>query len=109
MENVILDEEHIIIGNDLGTNICINNKDEIVAIDQEGEYPIRFINKNLEALLEFIVTYLSYEDIMNDADDDINQTIQEIREKFDMIDAQALSSEDNWWSIILEQAETGLM
>ena len=109
MENIILDEEHIIIGNDLGTNICINNKDEIVAIDKEGKYPKRFINKNLEAFLEFIVIYLSYEYIMKDTNDDIDQTIQEIREKFDMIDAQALNSEENWWSLILEQVELGLM
>lgn len=109
IENIILDEENIIIGDDLGTYICVNSKDEIVTIDPKGEYPKRFINKNLEAFLEFIVIYLSYEDIMKDTDDDIDQTIQEIREKFDMIDAQALSSEENWWSLILEQVELGLM
>lgn len=66
-------------------------------------------NNTKKILCDIIVIYLSYEDIMKDTDDGIDQTIQEIREKFDMIDAQALSSEENWWSIILEQVELGLM
>lgn len=110
IENIKLDEEHIIIGNDFGTNICINYKDEIVSIDLENEYPIRFINKNLETFLEFIVIFLLYEDKINDADDDeIKQVMQELRKEFDMIDIQALSNEENWWSIILEQIELGVM
>lgn len=75
IENIKLDEEHIIIGNDFGTNICINDKDEIVSIDLENEYPIRFINKSLETFLEFIIIILSYEDKINDADDDEIQQI----------------------------------
>lgn len=110
IENIKLDEEHIIIGNDFGTNICINYKDEIVSIDLENEYPIRFINKSLETFLECIITFLTYEDKINDADDDeINQVLQEIKKEFDMIDIQALSNEENWWSVVLEQIELGLM
>lgn len=110
IENIKLDKEHIIIGNDFGANICINCKDEIVAIDFENEYPKRFVNKNLETFLKFIIIYLSYEDKINVADDDeINQVIQEIRKKFDMIDVKSLSNEENWWAIVLEQIECGLM
>ncbi len=110
IENIVVDGGNIIIGNDFGTNICINHKDEIVSIDPENEYPIRFINKNLETFLEFVITFLLYEDKINDVDDDgIHQVVQEIRKKFDMIDIQALSNEENWWSIILEQVELGVM
>lgn len=110
IENIKLDEEYIIIGNDFGTNICVNHKDEIVSIDTENEYPIRFINKNLETFLEFTIIFLSYENKINAAnDDEINQVIQEIKTEFDMIDIQALSSAENWWSIILEQIELGIM
>ena len=110
IENIVVDGGNIIIGNDFGTNICINHKDEIVSIDPENEYPIRFINKNLESFLEFVITFLLYEDKINDVDDDgIHQVVQEIRKKFDMIDIQALSNEENWWSIILEQVELGVM
>ena len=110
IENVKLDEAYIIIGNDLGTNICVNHRDEIISVDMESEYSIRFINKNLETFLKFIVVILSYENEINEAnDDEINQVIQKVRTEFNMIDIQALSSEENWWSIILEQIELGAM
>lgn len=110
IENVKLNEEYIIIGNDFGTNICINHKDEILSIDIQNEYPIRFINKNLETFLKFVIIFLLHENEINDADDDeIKQVIKEIRTEFNMIDIQALSSEENWWSIILEQIELGVM
>lgn len=108
IENIKLEEKYIIIGHDFGTNICINHKDEIVSIDLENEYPIRFINKSLEAFLKFII-FLSYREKIDDEDDEISRVIQEIRNEFDMIDIQALSNEENWWPIILEQIELGLM
>lgn len=110
IESIILDEEHVIIGNDFGTYICINRKQQIVSIDPQNEYPIRFVNKNLETLLQFIAIILSYEDKMNEAnDDETYQIMQEIRKKFDIIDIQALSNEEHWWSIILEQFELGIL
>lgn len=76
----------------------------------ENEYPIRFINKNLEFFLKFVVIFLSQENEINEAnDDEMNQVMQKIRTEFDMIDMQALSSEENWWSIILDQIELGVM
>ena len=110
IENIKLDEEHIIIGNDFDINICINKRNEVVVIDTKNEYPIRFINKNLESFLHFIIIFLSYKDKINEADDDeINQIVQEIRTEFDIIDIQALSNEENWWSTILEEIEFGVM
>lgn len=110
IEDIKLDKDYIIIGNDLGTNICVNHKDEIVSIDTENEYPIRFINKDLETFLKFIVIFLSHENEIEEADDDeIDQVMQKVRKEFDMTDIRALSSEENWWSIILEQIELGVM
>lgn len=110
IEDIKLDKDYIIIGNDFGTNICVNHKDEIVSIDTENEYPIRFINKDLETFLKFIVILLSHENEIEEADDDeIDQVMQKVRKEFDMTDIRALSSEENWWSIILEQIEFGVM
>ena len=106
IENIKLDEEHIIIGTDFGTSICINSKEEIVSIDQENEYPNRFINKDLETFLEFILFFLSYENKINNAtDDEIGQIIKEIKQEFHKMDRKALSGEENWWSVLLEQIE----
>lgn len=110
IENIIIDKEYVVIGNDFGTNICINSKDEIVSVDLENEYPIRFINKNLETFLQFIIIFLSYEDQITDIDDEkIDQVMHKIRDEFDMADIQALKNEENWWAIILEQLELGII
>lgn len=110
IEDIKLDKDYIIIGNDFGTNICVNHKDEIVSIDTENEYPIRFINKDLETFLKFIVILLSHENEIEEADDDeIDLVMKKVRKEFDMTDIRALSSEENWWSIILEQIEFGVM
>lgn len=110
IENIIIDKEYVVIGNDFGTNICINSKDEIVSVDLENEYPIRFINKNLETFLQFIIIFLSYEDQITDIDDEkIDQVMHKIRQEFDMVDIQALKNEENWWAIILEQVELGIV
>ena len=94
----------------MGTSICINQKEEIISVDLANEYPDRFINKDLESLLKCIGIFLAYENEINKADDDeIQHVLQEIRTKFDMIDIQALCSTENWWFIILEQIELGLM
>ena len=110
IKNIKLEDEYFIIGNDYGTNICINQKDEIVSVDPEHEYPTRFINQNLEYLLKFIVVFLSYEKvIINTSDEDVHNVIENVKREFEEIDIQALSDEENWWSVILEQIELGLM
>ncbi|MBD5088291.1 MAG: hypothetical protein HDT30_05690 [Clostridiales bacterium] len=101
-----IDKEYLVIGHDFGTDICVNQNGEIVSVDPEHEYPTRFINKNLESLFGCIAVYLSYANKITDAtDDNILGIIKEIERKFDQIDVQALSNEENWWSIILEQLE----
>lgn len=104
------EDDFVIIGTDLGTNICINKNDEIISVDFENEYPTRLINKNLESFLNFIVIFLLHEDEINSADDDtISQIIQKIKAEFEQIDELALNNQENWWPIILEQIETGMM
>ena len=49
------------------------------------------------------------DEVADDDDDEINQVMQKVRTEFNIIDIQALSSEENWWSIILEQIELGVM
>lgn len=109
IENMMLDSKHVVIGSDFDTSICIDSKDEVVSVDWGNEYPIRFINKNLEAFLQCIIIFLSFENKIIDAEDEtIAQVMQELRENFNAVDIQALQ-EENWWAIILEQIELGLI
>ena len=75
----------------------------------ENEYPTRFINKNLEAFLHFIVIFLLHENEINESDDSISKIIQKIKIDFEKIDSSALNSQENWWPTILEQIEAGIM
>ena len=60
--------------------------------------------------MKFIVILLSHENEIEEADDDeIDLVMKKVRKEFDMTDIRALSSEENWWSIILEQIEFGVM
>ena len=110
IDGIRLNENYIVIGNDLGTDICISFKEEIVSVDPQHVYPARFINTNLECFIKFIVIYLLYaEKIVNASDEEINNILTDIRKEFDLVDKCALHDEENWWSIILEQIEAGLM
>ena len=110
IEDIKLNEKNIVIGNDLCTDICINIKGEIVSVDPQQVYPTRFINADLECFIQFIIIYLSHEERIIDAsDDEINKILNDIRKEFDIVDKLVLQNEENWWSIILEQIEWGLM
>jgi hypothetical protein len=37
------------------------------------------------------------------------QITEELRQKYQEVDPLALDSEENWWSVILEQVEQGLL
>lgn len=106
IDNLVLNNEYIVIGNDLGTNICINNKGEIVSVDLENEFPMRFLNKNLESLLKYIFIFILYENLLVNVDDVyVSLIIEELKSELNIIDDKALSDDENWWSIILEQME----
>ena len=70
------------------------------------DYNLKTQGRNLESFLKFIVIFLLHKKEIDEADDDeINSIIQKIRTEFNEIDIQALSSTENWWSIILEQID----
>lgn len=52
-DDIRSNEKCIVIGNDLGTDIGINLKEEIVSVDPQNVYPTRFINTNLECFIKF--------------------------------------------------------
>lgn len=101
---------YTVIGNDYGTNICINSKGEVISLDPEQELPTRFINRDLETFLKFINIFTAYHMKVREADEEEQiQILDEMKEEFDKVDSRALDDEDNWWSVIVEQMEIGLM
>lgn len=106
-----LNDRYIVIGDDFGTKICIDEKsDEIFSVDDREELPTRFINSNIEFLLAFLVIYKSHLPLLEDAtDDEAVKIVKKMKKVFREIDSKALKNEENWWPLILEQIEDGLM
>ena len=99
-----------VIGHDYGTDICMDSKGEIISSDPEQELPTRFINKDLKAFLEFLDIFAEYHMRVSEADEEEQiQILEEIKEEFNRVDCRALDNEENWWSVILEQIELGLL
>ena len=101
---------YTVIGNDYRTDICIDSKGEIISSDPEQELPTRFINQDLNSFLKFLNLFAVYYTKVGEAgEEEQHQILKELKEEFNGIDSRALDYEDNWWSVILEQMEMGLM
>ena len=101
---------YTVIGNDYGTDICIDSRGEVISLDPEQKLPTRFINRDLEAFLRFLGIFAEYYMKVREADEEEQiQMLEDMKEEFDKVDSRALDYEENWWSVILEQIEMGLM
>jgi hypothetical protein len=105
-------DDLLVIGDDYGTELCLNLTDGcIYSIDPEKKLATRFVNSNVECLGKFLTLYEEREkelrETLNEKDQD--QIVRRLREQFVVIDAPALAEPENWWSVILEQKEQGLL
>lgn len=106
----IINEKYLVIGNDYGTKICVDiTTDNIVSVDFENNRFI-FVNLNLEKFIKFIdIMNYNMSFIIEATDESIKNILLNIRSGFNEIDKSALESDTNWWSLILEQIEDGLL
>ncbi|WP_024833712.1 SUKH-4 family immunity protein [Ruminiclostridium josui] len=102
---------YIAIGDDYGTKICIReNLNEIISVDIERDMNIRIINSSIEHFINFLQIYFTRRPELSKADDEeAVEIVRSMRDDFDKLDAMALSNEENWWAVILEQTEQGLL
>lgn len=101
---------YTVIGNDYGTDLCIDSKGEIISLDPDHELPTRFINQDLNSFFKFLNQFVVYYTKIGEAGEEEQlQILEKLKEEFNRIDSRALDYEENWWSVILEQIEMGLM
>lgn len=101
---------NIVIGEDEGSYLCIDPHGEVIAIDRLDGLLIRFVNKDLKAFLDYIVIYIIFQKkALEVKDEEGVQVLENMREEFMKIDEKALDNEENWWAVIIEQIEMGLM
>ena len=101
--------EHLVIGDDYGTELRARLIDGAVySTDPEGTLPTRFVNSGIEQLARFIEVYRSYAGRAK-SDAEVAPFAQRMRNELAAIDPTAFGDPENWWAVVLEQVEDGLL
>ena len=107
-----LDQNLLVFGDDYGTKICLSLIDGCVySVDPDNKLPTRFVNSSIESLSKFLHQYSEYlkEIDETDKEEDQIQLLSKWQERCLAIDDAALSADDTWWRVVLEQSKNGLL
>jgi hypothetical protein len=100
----------VVVGTDDRTQFRVDlTGGRVSAIDPEGELPPRSVNSSLDTLADALAAYRDYAALVRDVDDDEAARLVEALRRRLAIDTGAISDPHGWWSLILEQAEDGLL
>jgi len=101
----------VVIGTDEGAELRVDLADgRVSAVDPEGELPVRFVNSSMDQLADASAAYRDYAArVCNVDEDEATRLVQDLRRRLEAMDAGSISDPEGWWSLILEQAEDGLL
>jgi hypothetical protein len=99
------EETYSIVGDDYGTKIGLGRNGDVWSVDPEHQLPRRLINTSIAHFVLFLGLYEQFENAQETGNRE--PYLSELRTQFEESDLFALSNEDNWWSLILEQIELG--
>jgi hypothetical protein len=104
-------KQFLLIGNDSGTELGIKeHTGEILSIDLDETLPTRFVNSSILTLLAFLETYSKEQPrLIQASDKKIAEIVARIKDEWQTLDPKSLADPENWWSVILEQTEQGLL
>ena len=100
----------VAIGSDYGTTICVELESEhVVTIDRAGVHISRFMNSTITQLAACIEAHRDYCEwiFRTRCEAEELSVVSEFRTRILDTDPMALDNVENWWSVILEQVETG--
>lgn len=99
------------VGSDFGTDLCVSaDTGEVESFSLTGEYPARFVNTSLALFVEFLVLVSAERKRFPDlGDHEIDQLITSLAERLRQLDGRAFADPDNWWAVIVEQLQDGLL
>jgi len=102
---------YLALAEERGQKLCLDlDTGNIFVVDSRNELPTRFVNSDIESLVEFIQAYSQAKDLfLKGPEERVAKILSELRMRFSDKDRKALEGDENWWSIILEQTEQGLM
>lgn len=104
-------QRYLVMAEEREQKLCLDMEGgKIFLIDARNELPTRFVNSNIESLLEFIKDYEEAKgEFLEATEGKINNILTALHQRFSSKDPQALEDEESWWSVVLEQTEQGLM
>jgi hypothetical protein len=102
---------YLVIAEQHDQKLCVSLDDgAVVAIDARGELAERPVNSDAIRLVAFLTIYdQSLPQLRHASDEDAGAIVGHLRDQFAKIDPQAMSGEENWWPVVLEQVGQGLM
>lgn len=104
------------IGDDSGGDLFITPEDG--SLISRMAYPadlVRFVNSSVEAFIgtleKFGTWVIGVEGLMGEGDsvEDVQPHLGELRAAIDVVDPAALSGDENWWSVVVEQIADGMI
>lgn len=98
-------------GSDLANELCASaDTGQVVSVSLDAEHLDRFVNTSVPLFAEFLML-VTAERIRFPglADDEIDQVVAALEYRLQELDPPALHSPDNWWSVIIEQLQDGLL
>lgn len=102
-------ERYTVIGESRGSKICIKgNTQEVFSISLNDKGYSVFINSNIQKFLLFHQMFFTeLKNVENiDTDEVCSAFGERMREKFEKIDAKAMTDSESTWSRIVEEYET---
>ena len=109
-KTIIKGTEYLVLGDDYGSKLCAELSDETIkAVYEEDDLPIRYINSSIENFVLFIMFFEQYQLSLNEDEDRNMKKLSDLQSTFNKYDETALNYEENWWAVIIEQIEDGLL
>lgn len=100
------------IGFDGSVPICLDEDHDgcVVAVESEIGARERFINASVECFAEFLVLYKQYRSAARTvSEEEVVEVIRGIEQSMRIADADAFHGCDNYWPVIIEQMNSGLL
>jgi hypothetical protein len=100
------------IGFDDFVPICLDEKRGgcVVAVETEVDGSERFINSSVERFGEFLVLYQEYRKVARAvSEEEIVKIIPGVEERMRRADSKAFDSPNDYWPVIVEQMNQGLL
>ena len=99
-------DEGVIIGDDYGTVLVERNDGMLVSVYERGDLPARYVNASQAAFRDCLTLYGRFLRTIRAKETTFDrQSLENLRQQIASTDPTALSHEEAWWPLILEQLE----